>query len=178
MPSPHPSIMYGPEQEADGLKWPIEDRSPRDKFIWPLYIESALSSVKYGVEGIVTLRTAEVIEKVAGGLPKLSADQEALRDRLAARLKLSKQYMRKWRRVQAKVGVTALQDKMEKMTERQCAIEERILTRRMVQSREKTSGSMGGSQGRMSHPRALGHRARPVLSYFQALCPIFLEGVS
>jgi len=138
MPSPHPSIMYGPEHEADGLKWPIEDRSPRDKFIWPLYIESALSSVKYGVEGIVTLSTEEVIEKVAGGLPKLSADQEALRDRLATRLKLSKQYMRKWRRVQAKVGVIALQDKMEKMTERQCAIEERLFTAKPVTRADMT----------------------------------------
>src|SRR6478672_3865276 len=36
-----------------------------------------------------------------------------------------------------------------------------ILTRRMMQSCPKTSGSMGGSQSRMSRPRWLARRAPP-----------------
>jgi hypothetical protein len=126
MPAPHPSILYSPEQEADGLKWPVEGRPPSDKFIWPLYIEGALDRVNCDYDGIVTVGVAEAIEKVAGGLPKLSADKEALRDRLVARLKLSKQYMRKWRRVQAKAGVTALYEKMDAATSYQGDLEERI----------------------------------------------------
>jgi hypothetical protein len=137
MPAPHLSILYGPEQEADGLKWPLEDRPPSDKFIWPLYIEGALDRVNYDYDGIVTVGVAEAIEKVAGGLPKLSVDKEALRDRLVARLKLSKQYMRKLRRVEAKVGVTALYDKMEKVVDRQAAIESRI-----VSAKPMTRGDM------------------------------------
>jgi hypothetical protein len=139
MPAPHPSILYGPEQEADGLKWPLEDRPPGDRFIWPLYIENRMSSVEFGVDGpIIPSRRAEVIKRLAsGGLPKWSADQEALLDRLAARLKLSEQYMRKWRRVQAKVGVTALYDKMEKVVDRQTSIESRI-----VSAKPMTRGDM------------------------------------
>ena len=37
-----------------------------------------------------------------------------------------------------------------------------ILIRRMVQSRRKTSGPMGGSQGRMSHPRIARGTARAI----------------
>src|ERR1700719_1422552 len=64
MPAPHPSILYGPEQEADGIKWPVEGRPPSDKFIWPLYIEGALDRVNYDYDGIVTVGVAEAIGKV------------------------------------------------------------------------------------------------------------------
>jgi hypothetical protein len=104
MPAPHPSIVYGPEQDKDGLQPRVPRLAEIDKFIWPLYIESRLSAV----------------------------NAAALRNRLVARLKLSKQYQRLLRRVQDKVGRTALVDKMEKVTDRQTAIESRIASAKPV----------------------------------------------
>jgi hypothetical protein len=49
-----------------------------------------------------------------------------LRDRLAARLKLSERYMRKWKRIKARVGLTAVYEKMDELTNRKGDLEEDI----------------------------------------------------
>ena len=131
MPTPHPSIMYGPEQEADGLKWPIEDRPPPDKFIWPHFIRAELRRAKYGtiVDEVPPARI-DTLEKFDG--PSLTGDQAALVERLTARLRLSERYQRKLRRVQETVGWTAIVEKMDKVADRQSTIEGRIASAKLV----------------------------------------------
>jgi hypothetical protein len=48
MPAPHPSIVYGPEQDADGLKPAVPRLVEIDKFIRPHFIRAELNRTKYG----------------------------------------------------------------------------------------------------------------------------------
>jgi hypothetical protein len=130
MPAPHPSILYGSEQDADGLKWPLEDRPPLDKFIWPHFIRAELNRAKYGIVAEFSPTMIDTLDKAGG--PSLTGNQAALVERLTARLKLSEQYMRKWKQVKARVGVTALVDKMDKLADRQSTIESRIASAKPV----------------------------------------------
>lgn len=119
MPAPHPSILYGPEQEADGLKWPIEDRPPRDKFIWPHFIRAELRRAKYGIiADEVPPAMMDTLDKLGG--PSLTGD------RLTARLRLSERYQRQWKRVKTRVGLTAIYEKMDASSNYQGDLEERI----------------------------------------------------
>lgn len=67
MPAPHPSIVYSPESAADGLV-PISPRL-RENYIWPLYIEGALSRLKYRYDRPVTQDVVEAIKKAGGPAP-------------------------------------------------------------------------------------------------------------
>ena len=128
LPTPHPSIVYSPENAADGLN-PATPRSAAvEGFIWPIHIEGALARARYGYNGVVTSDIVDTFAK-AGGPPALTAEQTALCDRLAARLRLSQRYMRKKHQIEDETGLTAHERKMERLVARQCDIERRILSR-------------------------------------------------
>jgi hypothetical protein len=127
MPVPHPSIVYSPENAADGLE-PVSRCC--QSFIWPIYIESALNRVKYGLDRVLTYDEVYAVVK-AGGAP-MTAEQTALCDRLTARLDLSQRYMQNYRQTEKKIGLAANEEKIERLLERKGNIEHRIFSLRPV----------------------------------------------
>jgi hypothetical protein len=124
MPAPHPSIMYGPEQEADGLKPAVPRIVEVDKFIRPLYIQGPLNRAKYGPIAALGQKMVDALDQCDE--PVTEGEQAALVERLKTRLQLSQRYERKLRRVQEKVGVTAIRKKMDAACDLQTEIEWRI----------------------------------------------------
>jgi hypothetical protein len=123
MPAPHPSIVYSPENAADGLE--RVTRRCRDPFIWPIHIESALNRAKYGLDCVLTFDEVYAAAK-AGGAP-MTAERTALCDRLTARLDLSQRYLQNYRQNEKKIGFTANDKKIERLLTRKGNIEDRIL---------------------------------------------------
>ena len=128
MPKPHPSIVYSAENDVDGLKYFAPDREPHTlhHWIWPRQIEFALASIRQidVEEGTVDGCRALILRNEA--LP-LTEKQIACRDRLAARLELSRQYQHKIKRVQGKIGLTAINRKIDRLLKLEGSLADRIL---------------------------------------------------
>jgi hypothetical protein len=127
MPLPHPSIVYGPENDADGLKFYDAPREPHTMlhYIYSLDIKYAITEIgrprcvaeKNGVELMICVdRTKPMTEK-----------EIATRDRRKARLELSQRYEREMRRVKSTIGLTAANKKWEWLASLQTKLHNRIL---------------------------------------------------
>jgi hypothetical protein len=125
MPEPHPSIAYSRENDADGLEWRVPGSEPHS-FMWPHFIETRLISVEWGCDEIVSASVAAAI-KANGGPQPLTGARAALRDRIAARLELSRGYRQMEDDLSDKIGLTAINEKMDNIATRQCDAENRIL---------------------------------------------------
>jgi hypothetical protein len=130
MPVPHPSIVYSPENDADGLKWDTPHMKPFS-FIHPYNIVIELSKAKYGVPELVYEYDVERLAKLLEQRP-LTEKQIALRDRLAARLELSEQQAKVQHELSGKVGLSKLHKKTEGLLARMGDIESRILSARSL----------------------------------------------
>jgi len=158
LPTPHLSIVYSPENDADGLacksadgkphtinchirsfqisneleKLDVrdlinesKDTSPNDKLPPPFNL-AEVKAMYEELDEIDRRRVSMVIEKLNQYRP-LSDSDLALRDRLGARLKLSKEYEQKIRGLQREVGLTQLEQKIEnRILPRLSAIQRRI----------------------------------------------------
>ena len=109
MPLPHPSIVYGPENDADRLSvegggWPISVH----RYIAPHVISHRLNTVgccRFDADGS-TYNLALV-------RAELTEDEIALKGRLEARLELSKQYGAKVDETGRRIGLDRLNKKIE-----------------------------------------------------------------
>ena len=110
MPLPHRSIVYGPENDADGLRWLNEDREPSSvhRYITPHVISYRLNTV-----GQVRFDASSDTYELAIVRAELTADEIALKGRLEARLELSKQYAAKLGETRKRIGLDRLDKKIE-----------------------------------------------------------------
>lgn len=136
MPDPHPSIVWGGKNEADGLAYWVKDREPPyfKKYIFSGWIESKIEEasepkfekiVEYhnGREQVLT-----IISRSRGDAPFPFTDEQlALRDRLAARLELSRRYERKLKRVKKEIGLAAAEKKRDATCARQVDLDNKIV---------------------------------------------------
>jgi hypothetical protein len=125
MPKPDPSIVYSPENDADGLRFYLADKGTEP---WSFNRYIASRDIKIAID--CASRTCSLIEKEGDKTiiyddRKTEPDQELL-DRLNARLKLSIDYERKIERAEKRIGLTAMQRKSDMACSRQCKIEHQI----------------------------------------------------
>jgi hypothetical protein len=113
LPAPHPSIVYSPEQEADGLVWKWPEREPA-KFIHPVSIENKMSEVAWGsLKERLSVELFNLIVKTHAeeyGGPQLTGEQAALYRRLQARLELARAYEKRQRSASAEIGLEKIAD--------------------------------------------------------------------
>ena len=122
MPAPHPSIVYSPENDADGLQWQFPPAKP-EAHIWSRYIEGELCKVEY-----MEVRWADAarMQELGVPLPVLTEERAALRDRLEARMKLSEDYEEQKTWLRKQLRWPELIKRQEKISSREAAIEARI----------------------------------------------------
>lgn len=115
LPKPHPSITHSPENDADDLKFYLPRTEPDtpNHYIRSTAIEGAIDRLE-GTEfsHLHGERILYLDRKTIGPRP-LSEEEEMLRNRLLARLKLSKEYEQKFKQVRDEIGLTAVTDKIE-----------------------------------------------------------------
>jgi hypothetical protein len=115
LPQPDSSIVFSAVNDVDGLRNPSVSGPPRFyPHIWPQHIERALWQ----------LMSTHVENAI------LSADQAPLRARLTARLDLSRRYEAEITRIKKQLGLAALEKKIDKLCNRQIALEDQILASR------------------------------------------------
>lgn len=132
MPKPDQSIVYGvPENDADGLEYYGARRfKPHTlhHYIWSDSIKRELGKLKTTrFEAKKTTDNCVTLIEHKKPLP-LSKRQLALRERLKARLKLSRSYERKIGRISAELGLPVLEKRSDKLIDRQVSLEGRILS--------------------------------------------------
>lgn len=136
MPEPHPSIVWGGPNEADGLAYWVDDREPPyfKKYIFSGWLKDKVQSasepkfdkVTKSKNGRETIHT--IIGRSRDDEPfPFSEEQLALRDRLAARLELSRRYERKLKRMKRQIGLAAAEKKRDAMCARQVELYNEIL---------------------------------------------------
>jgi hypothetical protein len=129
MPKPHPSIVFSADNDADGLKYSDRRFSPHTvhHYIYSNFIEEKLKIIeptnieKTMVDGC----QAFVVRNEPVPLPPAKV---GLKERLTSRLELSKKYERKIKRVKSKIGLTAADKKLEKLTKQQLDLEDQIMS--------------------------------------------------
>ncbi len=129
MPKPDRSIVYGvPENDADGLKYPgVREPHTLHHYIWSGEIERKLKAVGPDYVKVKKSHGRKVITMFDKPLG-MSKNALALRDRLAARLKLSQSYERKIARLKKKIGLRQVEDKLDKLIDQQDALEHLIIS--------------------------------------------------
>ncbi|MGB9390590.1 MAG: hypothetical protein WCB70_11490 [Xanthobacteraceae bacterium] len=136
MPEPHPSIIWGGPNEADGLVYWVKDREPPyfKRYIFSGWLKGKLEAAsepkftkitgsKNGREEICTIIERS---KEDGPFP-FTEEQLALRDRLAARLELSRRYERKLKRMKRQIGLAAAERNRDNACDRQVKLNNKIL---------------------------------------------------
>jgi hypothetical protein len=145
MPEPHPSIVWGGPNEADGLAYWVEDREPPyfKHYIFSGWLEGKLEAanepkfdkVIKSENGREVIRT--LIERRRDDEPfPFTEEQLALRDRLATRLDLSRRYERKLKRMKQQIGLAAAERKRDSACDHQARLYNKILEMPVVSRRD------------------------------------------
>jgi hypothetical protein len=136
MPEPHPSIVWGGPNEPDGLAYWVEGREPPyfKKYIFSGWLKDKVQSASEPKFNKVTKSKngRETIHTIVGRSRDdepfpFTEEQLARRDRLAARLELSRRYERKLKRMKRQIGLAAAEKKRDAMCARQVDLYNEIL---------------------------------------------------
>ena len=130
MPKPHPSIVYGPDNDADGLVYWVPDREPHtlNRQIPASSIEWRLNDLENPVSRSVTIEGLQyfsVPNDPADRLPPDPATKD-LRDRLKARLELARAYEARLKATEKKYGYARAEKKTERLLSQRSNVELRI----------------------------------------------------
>src|SRR5262249_21769652 len=119
-PKSDPSIVFGSDNDADGLKYYSDQRPPHtlNGYIYPEAIEAELERHMPCTDDEDRRRTKALA---------LSPDQVALQQRLTARLVLSRAYQRQIVRVSNEIGLSAFERKTERLLRERARHDNRIL---------------------------------------------------
>jgi hypothetical protein len=124
-----PAIMYGEESNALGI---TDVGAPADSYIWPLYIEGALTRIEFaakiGVEKVDKERPLYGEWRLVEGKEfKLTETQLARQQRFSEILEISRERTERIGRLRRELGWNELNDEMDAIAARQGDVECRIL---------------------------------------------------
>jgi hypothetical protein len=130
MPEPHPSIVWGtPENDADGLAYFGRGEPPYFKrYIFSGWIEGKLEAsgnprlTKTSFSKDLREQIVTVISRNEDDPFPFTEEDLALRDRLAARLDLSRRYEREMKQMKRKIGLAQAERKRDRACGRWCKI--------------------------------------------------------
>jgi hypothetical protein len=131
MPKPHPSIVYSAENDADGLQFYMPDREPftLNCYIWSSDIEREIEKIEQSCAGYERVGHEWIL--YPDKKHPISEQDIARRDRLIARLELSRQYEKKKDKIYRELGLKKLDRKIEdQLLPRLSKIETRIYSAR------------------------------------------------
>lgn len=130
LPKPHASIVFSPENDADGLQYPNsgEPHTPHS-YIWPSVIETALATIKPSRWENTTIDDCLAVVERKEPLP-LSTEKTGLRDRLSARLDLSTKYERKIKRTRKEIGLAAAAKEVDRLYGLLIQLDKRIMSQK------------------------------------------------